>query len=926
MNNSIRWLLTETKIFNLDTNTVNFNSSTNKLICYHLTSHKKWAQYNERISDQLNNPTKELEEKPITGDETRAQRILKSLYNKNRKVTITKSNIEEEAITDIMGDPYTDTSGFKPGGGEYHGKGLYTCYKFNPSIASTYGNICLVFEIDISNFLILSEDLAKQVHGENWRIKDQLLKLFFLNNSEETFKKNISAYKEMLEDLDVDSFEMNKIIDQKYPLATAKISKSIVEKFSKDNIVNLYDGVVLFGGSDGPVCASFLPQHDAKLIGLGRLNKKRPEVVDWYDSLNDFVGGNARNKLDFETMNSIAEENMSVEEKAIQKLKLRGEINLNYINIYKKILSSKPTEALDLLQSFDQEERLEVLKYLASKLLVHQSDFYRNQLWGRGGIISIYNILSLIISNVSISNEDRKNITKFLAYNYTRIPYTIITDEFINEAILGFRELFEDRIQCKGTLFNFYADCFRHIFRTTRLDQSLEDKFNKVLEDYSWINVVDQGDLGRAIKEYGKSDDSIKEKIIAHCHRSTHVFIDSSILFYKNKNIEKEFKVASNDFLEKSLDFVNYMNMISIKEKVLNNFIILCKNSNYNIEFRESIIEELVSIFETSYKNYSVEELIKTQAFSFISVFLKYSENFTVKKELLDYLKNLKKTFLNSDRFKKVYDKIIDNTIEVRKYNRFLSATLEARWQADRTFDICKIILLEMSLEEKNIFFNEVINSKVFQYTTNDNLNAIVKKIEVFKIELTDESIKILIDKLYSGIPPTLGGELERTISRSNITKDNYRYGLEKLLSSTSNKNYVEDALAYSINLYKMMLKNDDIIELIANISSFRLANIIVMVLRKSFSADVILKNSPHNLILNQEKLTDIISNDNIAFYERFISIYRNSINGHSYETGISNLEKLVKTTDSGNEESSLDLSHRILIGKTLKEIYNIKN
>ena len=59
MNNSIRWLLTETKIFNLDANTVNFNSSTNKLICYHLKKKKKWAQYNERISDQLNNPTKE---------------------------------------------------------------------------------------------------------------------------------------------------------------------------------------------------------------------------------------------------------------------------------------------------------------------------------------------------------------------------------------------------------------------------------------------------------------------------------------------------------------------------------------------------------------------------------------------------------------------------------------------------------------------------------------------------------------------------------------------------------------------------------------------------------------------------------------------------------------------------------------------------
>ena len=53
MKNSIRWLLTESKISNLDTNKVNFIDG--KLICYHLTSHQKWAKYNTDIDNKLRN-------------------------------------------------------------------------------------------------------------------------------------------------------------------------------------------------------------------------------------------------------------------------------------------------------------------------------------------------------------------------------------------------------------------------------------------------------------------------------------------------------------------------------------------------------------------------------------------------------------------------------------------------------------------------------------------------------------------------------------------------------------------------------------------------------------------------------------------------------------------------------------------------------
>ena len=286
MKNSIRWLLTESRISSLDPNRVNFVDG--KLICYHLTSHKKWAQYNPVIADKLKNPIVKHPKQERSADDSRAMRIVKNLKDSNRISLRDTYDIEEEVIMDMIKDPYTDTSGFKPGGGKYHGEGLYTCYKFNPKIARTYGDICLVFEIDISNFIITFEDLAKQVHGENWRIKDQTLKLYKRKPRDE---ESLEKFSKMFDWIEDSKLELNKSINEIGP-NTSRISFNLIKTFSKDFISSIYDGIVFQGENDGPVCVSFYPKYDAKLIGLGRLSERSVNAeVDWYDSLNDFLGG-----------------------------------------------------------------------------------------------------------------------------------------------------------------------------------------------------------------------------------------------------------------------------------------------------------------------------------------------------------------------------------------------------------------------------------------------------------------------------------------------------------------------------------------------------------------------------------------------------------------------------------------------------------
>ena len=338
MNRSIRWLLTELNISSLNPNKINFSNG--KMICYHLTSHENWARYNIKAKAKLEDETYKGEAWYQSPSSIEAKDNLINNLEKDKLIKLiqkgeisfnkkTKFDVEEYVIGDMISDPFTDTSGFSPGGGDYHGKGLYTCYQFNPRIASSYGNICLVFEIDISNFLITFEDLAKHVHGDNWTIKDQLLKLY---SRGEKSPESIEYFRKSLDTISDNALIMPKTIIGSTD-RTAAISLNLIRTFDKTFIPSLYDGIILFGQGDGPVCVSFYPKYDARLIGLGRLNEDRPEIVDWYSSLNDFVQGNASNKLDFATMNAIADKETDYIEKAKMKEGERLPYNEKYIDI-----------------------------------------------------------------------------------------------------------------------------------------------------------------------------------------------------------------------------------------------------------------------------------------------------------------------------------------------------------------------------------------------------------------------------------------------------------------------------------------------------------------------------------------------------------------------------------------------------------------
>lgn len=311
----------------------------NKLSVYHLTGSKKFKDYSSYVKDT---------EKPFKPSKPRKVKdrdrniINRVTYDKARSgaTTQSKSDIEFQGITELLSDPYTVGTGFTPGHGDMYGPGLYTCFKFNPSISKVYGDICLKFKFDISNTIIFFEDLAKKIHGDKWRVFDQLENILIkkANTNPERIADVIDNIKSVLPrklkklNISNTSFYDDKSVTSSFALAFSR-------QITMLNLSSFVDGIIFRGDHDGPVCVIYNPATDAELVGLGRLEKDR---VNWKNSLAEFFGNNTYSGISFQDMNDIARENHS---DVLPELDL-GKIN-ERVEITKAILNRKtPAEVL----------------------------------------------------------------------------------------------------------------------------------------------------------------------------------------------------------------------------------------------------------------------------------------------------------------------------------------------------------------------------------------------------------------------------------------------------------------------------------------------------------------------------------------------------------------------------------------------------
>ena len=150
---------------------------------YHLTGFKT-AQYDPVYARLKQKTAKDLKDEIDSKRKrlTRAQGILSKIEYKaglkDLKRYKTSAGQAYHIARNISNNLFDMGSYFQSGGGAAYGAGLYTCYRLNPKIAQTYGNVILRFDVDISNFLIFNEGIARKIHGnDHYTLDDQFMQI-----------------------------------------------------------------------------------------------------------------------------------------------------------------------------------------------------------------------------------------------------------------------------------------------------------------------------------------------------------------------------------------------------------------------------------------------------------------------------------------------------------------------------------------------------------------------------------------------------------------------------------------------------------------------------------------------------------------------------------------------------------------------------
>jgi len=334
---------------------------------YHLTGHKtahydpNWARIRDKTKADYE---QEIDIKYQQKKKTKTNSILHK---------VEKSAVAQEAekykgsrgqayyiAQQISSSLWDLGSYFQSGGGAMYGKGLYTCYKLNPAIAQTYGNVILRFDVDISNFLILNAEIAKGIYGERFRLQDQFFQILknkgydlegYYNQEigleiSEDSEDSLSRFIEYLTTVSESSNFLNSNYNNDES-RTAGYALEALQRFSilfgggqQIKLRDIIDGIIFSGNHDGPVCIIYHPEtmKTYKLTGAGYFDEKGNPVIE-----SDIGALGGRRSYDLKDSFSTASE--LDKENAIEIAKERE-------NKWKNVLVDYKKNARDLIISF----------------------------------------------------------------------------------------------------------------------------------------------------------------------------------------------------------------------------------------------------------------------------------------------------------------------------------------------------------------------------------------------------------------------------------------------------------------------------------------------------------------------------------------------------------------------------------------------
>lgn len=239
----------------------------------------------EGIGDTKMNVRKE----PITFDRVRDG---VTLYHRPKDAIVRVGGKEMKTVDSIF------TYGFNreftgSNGGNMYGAGVYTVYTLKSSNEKAKGYGSAIIKLKLLNgykdFLIFSQQLARETYGDRWHIKQQIIDLF----PERIAREILSRIPLVMHDDRKGFHEIEK---------TSIPAKQIIDLLGKSNITNnKCRGIIYNGGHDGACCfvmdfSSVVPVAVSYDNGKTWQNRLNQNLINWLNSEVDATfqfGGNS---------------------------------------------------------------------------------------------------------------------------------------------------------------------------------------------------------------------------------------------------------------------------------------------------------------------------------------------------------------------------------------------------------------------------------------------------------------------------------------------------------------------------------------------------------------------------------------------------------------------------------------------------------
>jgi hypothetical protein len=183
--------------------------------------------------------------------------LSEELYLQNNTATIFHRTKSFEDVQGMM------NGGFRAGGGAYHGPGLYTTYTLKGTTNLGYGPYVVKLKVNnLKKYFVLEPDVAKQIHGNNYKLKDQARIL------ELTLK------------LTDEQWQKYQKISESGQFGSAAASKAL-----KDDGHFLWEhkckGIIYNGAQDGKCICVYAPYEDLQFLAYAYA--PTPTTVDFIE-------------------------------------------------------------------------------------------------------------------------------------------------------------------------------------------------------------------------------------------------------------------------------------------------------------------------------------------------------------------------------------------------------------------------------------------------------------------------------------------------------------------------------------------------------------------------------------------------------------------------------------------------------------------